>query len=258
MTLHFVGAKCIPNDRMTLVSSSENTCTFSSPSKMSSAFSSSTRGASFTHLVFYCIISTAIAVSLPFESSSFSRSLSWSTDQSKLLKTPKKHTKLVCLRLYTQRKFQGSWSDICSSNEVLMVQSIFNTRSVCAPQGKWPDSNTYWLLFERPYFIGSYVMLSPNDCVRNLQSSLSTVGSVLKCTSSGLKISCVYPPKPWLGFGSYSQTELEAQEQEVEGVKSEISASWSRTGQGEPETKFTSVDLSSVEQGGVSWKLQDS
>ncbi|TGZ68858.1 hypothetical protein CRM22_004044 [Opisthorchis felineus] len=206
---------------------------------------------------FYCIISTAIAVSLPLESSSSSELLSWSTEQPKLLKTSKKHAKLICLRLYTQRKFHGSWSDMCSSNEVLLVQSIFNTRSVCAPQEKWPDSNTYWLLFERPYFIGSYVMLAPNDCVRNLQSSLSTVGSVLRCTSTGLRISCLYPPKPWLGFGSYSQTELESQAQ-VESVRSEVSASWSRTVQRQPETKFTSVDLSSVEQGGVNWKLQDS
>ncbi|GAA49010.1 hypothetical protein CLF_102376, partial [Clonorchis sinensis] len=177
---------------------------------------------------FYCIIFTAIAVSLPLESSSSSGLLFWSAEQPKLLKTSKRHTKLVCLRLYTQRKFQGTWSDICSSNEVLLVQSIFNTRSVCAPQGKWPDSNNYWLLFERPYFIGSYVMLAPNDCVRKLQSSLSTVGSVLKCTSSGLKISCLYPPKPWLGFGSFGQTELEYQAQEVESVKSEIGASWPR------------------------------
>ncbi|KER34253.1 hypothetical protein T265_00102 [Opisthorchis viverrini] len=46
MTLHFVGAKCIPKDGMTLVSSSKNTCAFSSSSNMrtmSSAYSRSTR-----------------------------------------------------------------------------------------------------------------------------------------------------------------------------------------------------------------------
>ncbi|KAG5445008.1 hypothetical protein CSKR_105021 [Clonorchis sinensis] len=46
MTLHFVGAKCIPKDGMTLVSSSKNSCAFSSSSKMrtmSSAYSRSTR-----------------------------------------------------------------------------------------------------------------------------------------------------------------------------------------------------------------------
>ncbi|KAG5442718.1 hypothetical protein CSKR_108025 [Clonorchis sinensis] len=45
MTLHSVGAKCIPKDGMTLVSSSKNTCAFSSSSKMrmmSSAYSRST------------------------------------------------------------------------------------------------------------------------------------------------------------------------------------------------------------------------
>ncbi|KAG5442536.1 hypothetical protein CSKR_108731, partial [Clonorchis sinensis] len=46
MTLHFLGAKCIPKDGMTLVSSSKNTCAFSCSSKMrtmSSSYSRSTR-----------------------------------------------------------------------------------------------------------------------------------------------------------------------------------------------------------------------
>ncbi|KER28845.1 hypothetical protein T265_04387 [Opisthorchis viverrini] len=50
-TLHFLDAKCTPKDGMTLVSSSKNTCTFSSSLKMrtmSSAYSRSTRSSSQT------------------------------------------------------------------------------------------------------------------------------------------------------------------------------------------------------------------
>lgn len=54
---------------------------------------------------------------------------------------------LQCLRLYSEKRFAGAWSDLCNSNELLAHFNIFHTESVCAPKDNFWQKKRYWLLF---------------------------------------------------------------------------------------------------------------
>ncbi|CAH8440772.1 unnamed protein product [Heterobilharzia americana] len=64
--------------------------------------------------------------------------------------TPRRYTttRLECLRLYSERRQQGFWSDLCNSNELLSPFQIWTTKSICAPGYLWYKSPRYWLIYE--------------------------------------------------------------------------------------------------------------
>ncbi|KAA3674979.1 uncharacterized protein DEA37_0006636 [Paragonimus westermani] len=185
-------------------------------------------------------------------------------DEPKLLRDAVREPNLTCLRLYAESRFQGSWSDICSSNELLRFDGMFNTHSVCAPKDQWWDKKRYWLLFEQPHFHGPYVILSEKDCIRHLPRVLRTVGSVLKCVQNGIirpTIHCEFPPKPWREFRQLNELEIRAQVDSVVRRNAEIgpmTIKGVRNGdQDDPQVKFANHTLDKLQADAVEWRKQE-
>ncbi|TGZ67014.1 hypothetical protein CRM22_005023 [Opisthorchis felineus] len=173
---------------------------------------------------------------------------------------------LTCPRLYTDRGFRGQWSDMCSSNEYPLYEVIFNTNSICVPSGQWWNQQTVWILFEEPQFEGSYVVLSPGDCIRGLKRFLNTVGSILKCAATSSNLVCTFPPRPWRQFVPQSESTITAQARNIAASSRQLgrkksgrqSSLGQQSGQQQdPQTKFGSGNLDSVKKGGVDWKGRD-
>ncbi|VDL91751.1 unnamed protein product [Schistocephalus solidus] len=111
---------------------------------------------------------------------------------------------LHCLRLYQQRWKTGDWADFCNSNELLPSCFFWNSGSACAPPQQWWQRQTYWLLFEGPFFNGRYALLQAGECKQDLRRmGLQSVGSVLICEQANNGyISCQVPTRPWRQYNA--------------------------------------------------------
>ncbi|KAF6769439.1 hypothetical protein AHF37_12731 [Paragonimus kellicotti] len=183
-------------------------------------------------------------------------------DEPKLLRDAAREPNLICLRLYAKSRFQGSWSDLCSSNELLRFDTMFNTQSVCAPKDQRWDKKGYWLLFD-PNFMVPYIILSEKDCIRHLPRVLRTVGSVLKCVQSGVirpNIHCEFPPKPWREFRQLNEPEIRARANNIAKQNAGVgpmTKGVQNGGQEDPQVKFTGHSLDKLQAGAVEWKKQE-
>ncbi|CAH8431864.1 unnamed protein product [Schistosoma guineensis] len=117
---------------------------------------------------------------------------------------------LQCLRLYSEINQNGYWSDICDSNELLSPYLMMTTQSICAPANVWYKTPRYWLAYQQPYYSGSYILLKPGQCVKNVRAyGLLSIGSILQCAQIALfgylpTLNCYYPQQPWRQLASLS------------------------------------------------------
>ncbi|VDQ00466.1 unnamed protein product [Trichobilharzia regenti] len=124
-----------------------------------------------------------------------------SGNQSRLLAGEYIH--LECLRIYSEAFRNGFWSDFCNSNELLSPFQIWTTLSMCAPQNVWYKQSRYWVAYEQPGFLGSYLFLKPGECINNVrQYGLKSIASIVECVQLSLfspypSLTCNYPQQPW-------------------------------------------------------------
>nr|VZI22588.1 unnamed protein product [Spirometra erinaceieuropaei] len=133
---------------------------------------------------------------------------------------------LHCLRLYQQRWKTGDWADFCNSNELLPNCFFWNTGSACAPPQQWWQRQTYWLLFEGPFFNGRYALLQAGECRQDLRRmGLQTVGSVLICElANNGYINCQVPVRPWRQYNAASTFQQQKQRSGSPGSESTFAA----------------------------------
>ncbi|CAH8834754.1 unnamed protein product [Trichobilharzia szidati] len=129
------------------------------------------------------------------------------------------YTYLQCLRIYSEANCNGFWSDMCNSNELLSPFQIWTTLSMCAPQNVWYKQARYWLAYEQPGFVGSYLFLNPGDCITNVrQYGLRSIASILECVQLSLfspypSLTCNYPQPPWRRYYINTNTANTGQQQ---------------------------------------------
>ncbi|THD25528.1 hypothetical protein D915_003574 [Fasciola hepatica] len=199
---------------------------------------------------------------LDFDYSSTGEDLEFSNEPS-LLRGSLHAADLQCLRLYSQKRFAGAWSDMCDSNELLSHFNIFHTKSVCAPKDNFWQKKRYWLLFEEPSFRGKYIMLPEQECVRNLpRSGLTTVGSVLVCNVDALvaskKVRCIFPAKPWRTYQAVSDYEAREAVQKAIKMQSRVaSVAYQTEDEQSPEKKFTGNALDRMKNGAIAITSDD-
>ncbi|VDP40952.1 unnamed protein product [Schistosoma margrebowiei] len=62
----------------------------------------------------------------------------------------------------------------------------------------------------QPYYSGSYILLKPGQCVKNVRAyGLLSIGSILQCAQIALfgylpTLNCYYPQQPWRQLASLS------------------------------------------------------
>ncbi|CAL8088974.1 unnamed protein product [Calicophoron daubneyi] len=158
-----------------------------------------------------------------------------------------------CLRLYKGPNKTGEWSDICTSNELLTLCNMFQTESACAPNDEFGMNSKIWLLFERPYFNGRYLMLRPGACVNSLsRTGLRTVGSVLVCEQEFTNVICRIPPRPWRPYPASAEQAVSELSQTVGfGRNFAMAPPANRRPEEEPEGKFSRTTLDALQQGSL-------
>ncbi|CAH8434065.1 unnamed protein product [Schistosoma turkestanicum] len=158
----------------------------------------------FNNQLLSLFLTTVLFYTTTTASSNVSKELNDSIEvpqKSKLLQGVFMH--LQCLRIYSEANQKGYWSDICNSNEVLAPYLMITTMSICAPANVWYRTPRYWLAYQQSYFVGSYILLKPGQCITNVRKyGLVSIGSILQCSQIALfgylpTLSCYYPPQPW-------------------------------------------------------------